>query len=66
MADIDGDGRVDFCLISDDDVKCSRNGGKGDEHFWQGFQTASGIRETVFNARSGPLSGVELADLNGE
>ncbi|KAK1518258.1 hypothetical protein CABS01_05792 [Colletotrichum abscissum] len=66
MADIDGDGRVDFCLVSDDDVKCSRNGGKGDEHFWQGFQTASGIRETVFNARSGPLSGVELADLNGD
>ncbi|KAI1741483.1 hypothetical protein F4680DRAFT_457982 [Xylaria scruposa] len=64
--DIDGDGRVDFCLASDNDVKCSRNGGKGDDHFWQGFSTNSGVRGIVFNARSGPLSGVFLGDLNGD
>ncbi|KAI1120096.1 hypothetical protein F5Y10DRAFT_290321 [Nemania abortiva] len=66
IADIDGDGRADFCLASDSDVKCSRNGGKFDDHFWQGFSSNSGIRGPVFNARSGPRSGVFLGDLNGD
>ncbi|KAI0529773.1 hypothetical protein GGR58DRAFT_526027 [Xylaria digitata] len=66
IADIDGDGRADFCLVSDNDVKCSRNGGKGDDHFWQGFSSNSGIRGTVFNARGGPRAGVFLGDLNGD
>ncbi|KAI1149546.1 hypothetical protein F4825DRAFT_49431 [Nemania diffusa] len=66
IADIDGDGRVDFCLASDTDVKCSRNGGKGDDHFWQGFSSNAGIRGTVFNSRSGPRAGVFLGDLNGD
>jgi hypothetical protein len=39
VADIDGDGRFDYCIMADDgNVKCKRNGGTSDEgSYWQGF-----------------------------
>lgn len=53
IADIDGDGRADFCLISAQGIiKCSRNAGQGDKHTWQGFSTIDGIRGTVFDEGS--------------
>lgn len=68
IADIDGDGRADYCLVkSDGSVICSRNGGTGDSFAWQGFQTAGGLRETVFNKNPGAAkAGVVFADLNGD
>ncbi|TGJ79062.1 hypothetical protein E0Z10_g9703 [Xylaria hypoxylon] len=66
FADIDGDGRADFCLASGTDVKCSRNGGKFDDHFWQGFSSNAGVRGSVFSAKSGDVPGVFLGDLNGD
>ncbi|KAB5542692.1 hypothetical protein GE09DRAFT_1136165 [Coniochaeta sp. 2T2.1] len=66
MADIDGDGRVDLCFVVDGQpVRCSRNGGRGDDHFWQGFQTEGGLREQVF-ARTGNTFRIWLGDLNGD
>lgn len=68
IADIDGDGRADYCLVrSDASVVCSRNGGQGDKYFWQGFSTASGLRGVVFDKKNGvDKSGVRFGDLNGD
>jgi hypothetical protein len=66
IADIDGDGRADFCIVNVDAIQCSRNGGQGDEHFWQGFSTQDGIRGTVFNGARFQIGSVQLGDLNGD
>ncbi|CAD0113390.1 unnamed protein product [Aureobasidium uvarum] len=68
IADIDGDGRADYCLIGHNgDILCSRNQGQGDSYSWQGFKTVGGLREVVFTAKGkGDASGVRLADLNGD
>ncbi|KAM0547807.1 hypothetical protein ACHAPJ_010269 [Fusarium lateritium] len=68
IADIDGDGRADYCLVQDNGaIICSRNGGTGDKYAWQGFKTAKGLRETVFDKNLGAnKSGVVFADLNGD
>ncbi|CVL03596.1 related to acetylxylan esterase [Fusarium proliferatum] len=67
IADIDGDGRADFCLVkSAGEIACSRNGGWGDKPQWQGFSTAKGIRGTVFNTAQPDKAGIILADLNGD
>ncbi|KAI1008878.1 hypothetical protein LB504_001329, partial [Fusarium proliferatum] len=70
IADIDGDGRADYCLVEDNGaVICSRNGGTGDKYAWQGFKIAKGLQETVFDKNSKPAaskSGVVFADLNGD
>ena len=65
IGDIDGDGRADFCLVFDT-ITCSRNGGQGDEYFWQGFSTQNGIRGTVFSGASFQIGSVRLGDLNGD
>jgi hypothetical protein len=62
LADIDGDGRFDYCAIADDgDISCWRNGGQGDEaDYWQ----ALGV---VFTGKNkGDIDGVMFADLNGD
>ncbi|KAF4968093.1 hypothetical protein FSARC_4454 [Fusarium sarcochroum] len=67
IADIDGDGRADFCLLkSAGEITCSRNGGWGDKPQWQGFSTLGGIRGTVFNIAQADKAGIILADLNGD
>jgi hypothetical protein len=44
IADVDGDGRADYCLVhANGDVGCSRNGGTGDSHAWQGFNSAASL-----------------------
>ncbi|KAM3066373.1 hypothetical protein ACMFMF_010334 [Clarireedia jacksonii] len=61
LENIDGDGRADFCLLqSDGTVICSRNGGQGDNHQWQGFSTPDGIRGSVFDKNKGSKSGIVL------
>ncbi|KAK4450304.1 integrin alpha N-terminal [Podospora aff. communis PSN243] len=68
IADIDGDGRADFCLTKPDaTVVCSRNGGVGDNFFWQGFTTAKGIRGRVFGLKNGVnTTGIRFGDMNGD
>ncbi|KAF5001515.1 hypothetical protein FGRMN_986 [Fusarium graminum] len=67
IADIDGDGRADFCLVkSASEIVCSRNGGWGDKPQWQGFTTLNGIRGTVFDIAQADKAGIVLADLNGD
>ncbi|RKU41801.1 hypothetical protein DL546_001959 [Coniochaeta pulveracea] len=67
FADIDGDGRADFCIVSPYAVKCSRNGGQGDEHSWQGFKEAGTIRDLVIGCDDKrDLSRIVLGDINGE
>ncbi|EPE24178.1 Integrin alpha N-terminal [Glarea lozoyensis ATCC 20868] len=75
IADIDGDGRADYCLVENGNVagdgngfiKCSRNAGQGIDYSWQGFKTAGGIGERVFDkVATADRSGVILGDLNGD
>lgn len=66
IADIDGDGRADFCLVDGGSARCSRNGGKGDNYFWQGFSTENGLRGTVFNRKSSPVNSWVFGDMNGD
>jgi hypothetical protein len=71
VADIDGDGRADFCIVAfEGPIRCSRNAGQGDAYSWQGFSTIDGIWGLVFN-KSGPgglpgLLRVQLGDMNGD
>jgi hypothetical protein len=67
IADIDGDGRADFCLVEADGVvRCSRNGGQGDNYTWQGFSNKDGLRGVVFDKRQNPLSLYHFGDINGD
>ncbi|KAH7375470.1 hypothetical protein B0T11DRAFT_345463, partial [Plectosphaerella cucumerina] len=62
LADIDGDGRADFCgLAGNGDTYCWRNGGTGDmPEYWQ----ALGRR---FEGKGmGDLQGVRFEDINGD
>lgn len=64
-SDIDGDGRLDYCIIGGDGhVRCWRNGGIGDKAaYWQDL----GSGGPVFHAKGmGDIRGVRLADVNGE
>lgn len=61
IADIDGDGRADYCLAKDDGtVICSRNGGTGNAYTWQGFTTQDGLRGTVFDKKSVDKTGIRF------
>ncbi|KAF5710337.1 acetylxylan esterase [Fusarium mundagurra] len=61
IADIDGGGKADFCLVkSAGEIACSRNGGSCDKPQWQGFSTAKGIRGTVFNTAQPDKAGIIL------
>lgn len=67
IADIDGDGRADFCLVDFSGVvRCSRNGGQGDNHFWQGFSSENGLRGVVFDMTQNPTSLYYFGDINGD
>ncbi|KAK4224248.1 CE3 protein [Podospora fimiseda] len=68
IADIDGDGRADYCLINNEaNVLCSRNGGQDDGFFWQGFSTPTGLRGLVFDKRPNiDKAGVFFGDINGD
>lgn len=63
FGDIDGDGRLDYCLTHerDGDVHCWRNGGQGDKaDYWQDY----GV---VFKSIGmGDIRGTRLVDLNGD
>jgi hypothetical protein len=61
LGDIDGDGRVDYCLIADNgDITCWRNGGAGRTPTWQDM----GI---VFTGKNkGNIDGVRFVDINGD
>lgn len=67
VCDIDGDGRADFCVHSQSEgtIRCSRNGGHGTNYFWQGFSTAGGLRDVVFDRV--PAQGkIFCGDINGD
>ncbi|KAL4860504.1 SGNH hydrolase-type esterase domain-containing protein [Aspergillus spectabilis] len=62
LGDIDGDGRLDYCLIAGNgDISCWRNGGTKDKaEYWQ----ALGV---VFTGKDkGNIDGVRLVDINGD
>ncbi|EPE08332.1 carbohydrate esterase family 3 protein [Ophiostoma piceae UAMH 11346] len=64
LADIDGDGRIDYCLIKDYAMWCQRNGGNGETpSFWQDLGS-SVPTFTDHNKRN--LSGILLGDINGD
>jgi hypothetical protein len=67
IADIDGDGRADFCVVTPSSVvKCSRNAGQGDNYSWQGFSQVDGVRGVVFDKSPGAASSIQFGDLNGD
>ncbi|OGM47389.1 hypothetical protein ABOM_002570 [Aspergillus bombycis] len=67
LGDIDGDGRVDYCLVKGNgDIQCWRNGGQKDaptkefNGYWQDLGT-------VFTGKGmGNIAGVRLVDINGD
>ncbi|KAF5007862.1 hypothetical protein FDECE_5777 [Fusarium decemcellulare] len=62
LADIDGDGRGDYCILDDGgNVQCWRNGGTGKApEYWQSLGTR-------FTAKGmGDMRGVRFADINGD
>ncbi|KAK4461303.1 hypothetical protein QBC42DRAFT_330084 [Cladorrhinum samala] len=68
IADIDGDGRADYCLINpESNLACSRNGGQGDDFIWQGFKSVGGLRDVVFDKKPGINKAcIFLGDINGD
>ncbi|CRK44608.1 hypothetical protein BN1723_006201 [Verticillium longisporum] len=67
LGDIDGDGRLDYCVIRDGGnihIKCHQNGGLGNEAaYWQNL----GSGGPVFSAKdTGDIRGVRFVDLNGD
>ncbi|KFX87170.1 hypothetical protein V490_08483 [Pseudogymnoascus sp. VKM F-3557] len=65
LGDIDGDGRIDYCLIGDDgNIRCWRNGGIGHKpDYWQDFSDG----KPVFPAQGkGDIRGVRFVDINGD
>ncbi|KAK4167804.1 CE3 protein [Cladorrhinum sp. PSN259] len=68
IADIDGDGRADYCLINaDSNILCSRNGGQGDSFNWQGFAAPDTLRDVIFNQKPGiDKAGIFFGDINGD
>ncbi|KAK8041302.1 esterase [Apiospora phragmitis] len=68
VADIDGDGRADYCVQeSNGDIRGWRNGGSGDKvSFWQGFARADGGGDVIFPGKGKPNKNmVRMGDLNG-
>ncbi|KAL2821004.1 hypothetical protein BDW59DRAFT_164409 [Aspergillus cavernicola] len=62
LGDIDGDGRLDYCLTAGNgDISCWRNGGnKNTAEYWQ----ALGV---VFTGKNtGNIGGIRLVDINGD
>ncbi|KAK8855247.1 carbohydrate esterase family 3 protein [Apiospora arundinis] len=68
VADIDGDGRADYCIQENNgDIRCWRNAGSGDKpSFWQSFARAEGGGDVVFTGKGKPNKNmVRMGDLNG-
>ncbi|KAH7075890.1 carbohydrate esterase family 3 protein [Paraphoma chrysanthemicola] len=71
LADIDGDGRLDFCTVESNGTSCWRNGGTGDAPtgkyggFWQGMLLAGGGRTLDTNPALDP-AGTRFIDINGD
>ncbi|KAL4860487.1 SGNH hydrolase-type esterase domain-containing protein [Aspergillus spectabilis] len=67
LGDIDGDGRIDYCLIAENgDIRCWRNGGQREAPtaayggYWQDLGT-------VFTGKGmGDITGVRFVDINGD
>lgn len=75
IADIDGDGRADWCVLVElGNVACLRSGGQGilpissAGGFWQGFKSSGPEDWTVVfpGQGRGNAAGVNLVDLNGD
>ncbi|KAF9880547.1 putative carbohydrate esterase family 3 protein [Colletotrichum karsti] len=65
LGDIDGDGRLDYCVVGDDgNIRCWRNGGVGKmPEYWQDM----GSGQPVFLAKGmGDIRGVRFVDVNGD
>lgn len=65
LGDIDGDGRLDYCVVAGNgDIYCWRNGGVGEKAaYWQDFRGG----KPVFTGKNmGNIDGVQLVDINGE
>ncbi|GAM34923.1 hypothetical protein TCE0_015r02825 [Talaromyces pinophilus] len=67
LGDIDGDGRIDYCLIANNgDIQCWRNGGQGyaPTSTYGGYWQDLGI---VFTGKGlGDIAGVRFVDINGD
>ncbi|KJK61604.1 GDSL-like Lipase/Acylhydrolase family protein [Aspergillus parasiticus SU-1] len=67
LGDIDGDGRIDYCLAHNNgDIRCWRNGGQKDAPTkeYGGYWQDLGI---VFKGKGmGDITGVRLVDINGD
>ena len=69
VADVDGDGRADYCVQENNgDIRCWRNGGMGDTvAYWQGFMSENTGGDVVLPGRGTPnKSMVRLGDINGD
>ncbi|KAL1599455.1 Glucan endo-1,3-alpha-glucosidase agn1 [Paraconiothyrium brasiliense] len=71
LADIDGDGRLDYCgMDPSGDVYCHRNGGTGDAPikkyggYWQGILLSGG--GPTWDSLSTDIAGVRFLDINGD
>ncbi|KAL1835601.1 hypothetical protein VTJ49DRAFT_6345 [Mycothermus thermophilus] len=65
LGDIDGDGRLDYCVVAGSgNIYCWRNGGWGEKAgWWQDL----GNGKPVFTGKGmGNIDGVQLVDLNGD
>ncbi|KAM7185430.1 hypothetical protein V8F20_011802 [Naviculisporaceae sp. PSN 640] len=65
LGDIDGDGRLDYCVVAGSgDIYCWRNGGVGEKPaYWQDL----GQGRPVFTGKGmGNIDGVRLVDINGD
>ncbi|KAF5671674.1 carbohydrate esterase family 3 [Fusarium heterosporum] len=64
LGDIDGDGRLDYCVMHDNaDIYCYRNGGTGNgAAYWQDF----GKEATFTGKNMGDMRGVRFVDINGD
>ena len=63
LGDIDGDGRLDYCIIKGTgQLYCWRNGGTGDVPVWQPM-----VGGMTFDAGGmGDIAGMRLVDINGD
>ncbi|KAF4983609.1 hypothetical protein FZEAL_1018 [Fusarium zealandicum] len=65
LGDMDGDGRLDYCVISTaGNFHCWRNGGIGDKAaYWQDMGSGAHIFPSQ---NTGDMRGVQLVDVNGD
>ncbi|KAH7399037.1 carbohydrate esterase family 3 protein [Phaeosphaeria sp. MPI-PUGE-AT-0046c] len=65
LADIDGDGRVDFCQVEFNGIKCWRNNGVGDTGSWENTFNNGNGNTLDFDSSLDP-AGTYLVDINGD